>query len=731
MTEAVVETLAVWGPAAIAATAFGLAAEPAVMEVVTQLRNMNTASAATGQSFASLATEGQSVTDAVRPTVLEAFGVGLNTIQSSSGTLAPVLSKLGGAFDQLAAKASVALSSNSGGTFFQQASDDLLKLVDSFTAVGSIIGTLAKAVPGYAEVLLNFGDAGLHAGADIVAGIEPVLAVFLKLHGAILYGGLAGTAGAKIFSGLVSGATSAAGAVANLSAKLLGDESSITVGAGKAVVALEDMGTGPVLGVGLLVGALAAVVLYMKASKTAADDFNDSLEKTVQNAPVAALPQALSSALAQANQKVAASQDQLATATANLNGTGQAALATGTARLGQIRDEQRALAGDTQAQQQYASGQQQLSQQAKNLNLNLGALAGTFGTNIPGALALASGAQVTSNQLLGQGADNWATLQAQVAGYVAELRVMTPGVGALNQALNVLTVTQAQQVTDAQKVAQAYSQWIGIVTGGDSAFAGFEESLSTLSDEMAQGSAAGVKLTTTSGKLTEQQALLGTSLNGTSTSALAARQAFDSQISSATTLYGNLQTLAAASGNTAQAQSELGKSGKDLVAQMLPLAAGSKEATAEVFALAQIAGFTGVDSFTALSKWVGNTKGAESDLNTEQAKLTESTASLTQAAKDLSAAMQNDVTQGEAAAITKATGLTGIQGQLATAVENANGKVTTAAQNLAGQYYQALIKSGASATTAKGDVDAFLQELGATQGVVAQVNQRWPSSPRR
>jgi hypothetical protein len=723
MTEAVIETAAIWIPATIAVTAFGLAAAPTVMAVTKQLQNMNTASTATGLSFQSLATSGASVTQAVKPSVLEAFGIGLNVIKNSSGGLSGVLATLGQGFDVFVAKAANAFGSGGSGGFMKQGSADALALTQSFADLGDIFATVMKAVPGYAGILLGFGNDMLGMGADVTKAIEPVLAEFLKLHGAVLYGGLFGTAAAFGISKLIPAAISVAGAVSNMAASVLGDENLISRGAGGVVVALEDMSVGPVIaGVGLLAGAIAAVVLYLKASKSAAQDFNSTIQSTLSGTPAVNLPQALAASLAQSNEKVAASSAAVTTALAAQHGaTGEVTEDTGKMNS-VVKVVPAGLLAAASANATYNAGQQLLSQQSKNLNLNLGAIAATTGTTLPQALALASGAQVTSNQLLASGGDNWAVISTMVAGYVSQLKVMTPGVGALNQALNALNVTQSAQVADAQKVAQAYSSFIGIVTGGDSAFVTFEQGQQTLSDAMAGGSAAGTTLSVTVGKLTEKYPLLGTALNGTTTSALAARGAFDQQVTAATTLYGNLQDMAVVSGSTSQAQDALAKSGKDLVAQLLPMAAGSKTATAEVFALAQIAGYGGTDSFQSLAKWVGNTKGAEGDLNTQTTILTLSSANLTQASKNLTAAMTTMVNNGEAAAIAKGLNLQQIQDNLAASVENANGKVTAAGLTLAGQYYQALVKSGDSTDTAKGKVDAFLLKLGATPGVVDTVN---------
>jgi hypothetical protein len=722
MTEAVVETVAIWGPAAIAAAAFGLVATPTVKQLGVQLDNMNTAAKGTGKSFDSLKTSGQSLIAAVRPTVLEAFGIGLYAIQTHSGQLAPDLAKLGGAFDQLAAKAAVAFSSKAAGNFMAQASNDLLGLISSFTSIGQIIGSLMKAVPGYAEILLNFGNTFLHVGAVAVAGIEPILGAFLKLHGAILYGGLAGTLGAKVFSGLVSGAVSAAAGISNMAASILGDENLISVGAGKVLVALEGIGTGPVMAVGLAIGALAAIILYLKASKSAAQDFGDTLEKAVQGASVASLPSTLANAVAQASAKMAASQKQLTTAVSSSTAAQSQNVFAGRAGMIQNQATSEAVSKAATATDAYTASSSQLTQQQQNLTLNLAGIAAMYGTTLPGAISLASGAQVTSSQLLAGGAENWQVIAMQVRGYAKELQVITPGVGALNQALNALNVTQSQQVTDSQKLAQAYSSWIGIVTGGDSAFATFEQGQSTLSAAMSAGAAAAVKLTTTSGKLRQGQLLLSTSLEGTSVSALAARQAFDSQITAAVTLYGNLQTMAAVSGDTAAAQDSLARAGKDLVAQLLPMAAGSKAATAEVYSLAQIAGYKGVDSFSALSQWLGTTKGAEADLNKQTVALTISSANLTEAAKNLSAAMSTGLNSAMAQVTLTETGglkpMENLYGAIKQTGAN-SGATRTAALALGNQ----LLTLTGSTSKAHDEFDAFAtNSLGLT---TKQANTLW------
>lgn len=733
MSEAIIETVAIWAPAAIAVTAFGLAAAPSVKALSVQLDNMNTAAKGTGQTFAVLATRGESVTAAVKPEVMEAFGIALHTLTSNSGNLGGVLHGLGQDFLQLEARASIAFASKSGGTFMAGASKDAQALTTSFVELGSILGTVLKAVPGYAEILLGFGNDVLGVSAKVTSAVEPILAVFLKLHGAILYGGLFGTLAAKGFSAIVSGAANAAGGLANLAGKfeILGGESGkLATGAADAATALDDMAAGPVIaGIGLIVGAFAAVYLGLKASKTAAQQFNATIQQTIQNSSLLALSATITSGLAQTATDYSVAAKGVAAAQVKMN----AAVAGGTT---DVRGQAYQLRAAQDNAGTYAAGISQLTTQQKNFQANLAEVAGALGLSGSAssknaqALAILEGAQVSANQATASGASNTATLNVMAHGYETTLQALTAGTGTLGQALNALNVTQSAQITDVQKITQAYSTWIGIVTGGDSQFATFEQGQSTLNDELKAGSAAGVKLTTTSGKLKESQTLLGTALLGTSTSALAARQAFDSQIQAGSTLLGSLMTMAAASGSTASAQNALAKSGKDVIAQLLPMAKGSAQATAEVFALAQMAGFNGVDSFQALSKWAGNVKGSESDLNQQQAILTLSTANLTQAAKNLSATLGQAVTAAQTAAIAKTVNLQQVTNDLTASVVNSNGKLTTTTITLAGVYYEALIRAGEGSVTATQQTDAFLRKLGETPAQVATVNAAIAKLPK-
>jgi hypothetical protein len=712
--EAVIEFTAVWGPALLALTAYGLAAAPTVKDIATQLVNMQTAATATGRSFDSLATKGESVTKAVRPSVLEAFGIGLYTIQRDSGTLAPILSNLGVSIDQIVARASAALVGT--GSIWATGAKDAGMLLTAFGDLFGILGNLTKAVPGYAEVLLQFGTDVLGVAERITGSLSGVLGIFLKLHGAIFYGGLFGTASAWGFSKIVSGITSITEAVAGL-AVALGVAEPIIAGLGRGLLVLDLLSSPAVLaGIGLVAGGIAALVMYLRSGKTSAQEFGASIQQSLANASMGQLQSLLKSDTATNAQRLAAAQNNLAKAQQNLNAA--AARNTYPARGNVLAGQQDAVRQAQREVDGYVANNAQLASQQQNLHSNLAAVAKDFGISLPDALAIAGKAQVSTNQLLGSGANNLAQIEALVGGYIAQVKVMAVGTGTLNSALNALNVTTSQQYQDIQDVTGAYSTWIGIVTGGDSAFATFEQGQKTLITDLKSG---GETVHTTLGKISDKFTTVKSSLNGTSDSSLAARQAFDSQTQAAISLYNAMATQAAVAGNSPVAQNALLQGGKDIVASLLPLARGSAEATAEVGALAELVGGPAGADFAKLAKWVGNTKNVESDLNKQQAILTITTANLSQAAKNLASGLQGAVTQAMVNAIANTANLDGVTQNLANSLNKSHGKITSSVQKMANEYVKSLQKLGIPDKQIAGALDA----LARSYGVNASAAEKW------
>ena len=758
--EAVVEFTAVWGPATLALGLFAAAAVPTALQIGLQLKNMATTSQATGQQFATLKTQGSGLVAALKPEVMQLFGEALLAASNNSGQLTRALSAVGTVLDNFGAEIDKVLASSSTSKFLSSAAGDVQGLGVAFTQVGRIIGTLLSAVPGYAAILLKLGDGALTVAADITQAAQPIIKAFLAIHGAVFYVGLAttilgtfGKSAVTAFAQVASGGEKADEATGKLSgfgqaignaagglvqfaglaknyALEIGDiaKESGPAAAGSTLLsdAVEALPFGPAaVAAGVLaagVGGLLYLALHRTADATA--QLNAALQKTIAASSVVTVQQNIAAAMT-ANE---AAIKQQAAAVASLN-TQYANSAPGTSKLALEKQLQAASRASTSATTEGTAAEQQYASQFATSAIRLNALGKAYGDTTAVA-QLFTLAGVKQSDVATANAAAWATDLIKLQATASAYGLMGQQAGALGNQLDTLTISTGTTTKAVQTLTSAEQGWLSLITGGDSAFTAFEQGQSTLADAMKAGSAAGVKLTTTAGKLKDGVTLVGTALNGTTASALAARQAFDSQVTSAGQLFGNLQQLAAASGNTKQAQTELTQAGKDLVAQLLPMAAGSKTATAEVSALAQLAGGPATTNLKTLSQWAGNTKTAEGDLNSETQALTVSSLSLTTAAKNLAGALSGQVASAQATALLGTTNFTKAQNTLIDTMHTTQGALTSAAQAAAVNYYKALLQAGQSTSSAKDDVNALLQKLGAVPGSIAQVDASLASIPR-
>lgn len=901
LLESIVELTAVWGPLTIAAAAFGAIAYSTGKSVYTQFMDMSSVIKGTGASFTGMKGTFQEMENAIKPEVLQLWGDYITLAGNGASHFQGVMVSVGKVLDTFGADIATDLNSKTTSNFLQHASSDLAGVGDAFAQVGRIVGDLMKDVPGYAEMLLKFGDAGLTGLADVVSAVNPAIAVFLKLHGAIFYLGLATTAvltfgrafaaagiakgaeslgmastslatwandftsdndkvseaagnsGSKLskwatglgglFGNLVGGiasfssathsyvkdladfsSTNTAGATAS---KVLQDalsklpgvsragSSSIEMIEGELVKipnasknatgGLEAFGTsvaelagdfGPI---GLAVAGIAAgvgTILYLALKKTGdeAQQFGQQIQNMISNST----PADLLTNLGTASQKTAAQySSSIKTLNAEYASAGKAvnsyakaltSVPTNTSSVQEqsvksilksqqeLTDAQQkyneeatkanpyANSGQAVQAQQYAAQLQQIAEQSTTATGRLESLSRTYG-GLSGAISIATLAGVRGNAIANDSASAWAKAEQAIKSTAAGYGYLGQQAGAAGNQLDALNISTSVQLKDVQSLASAESAWISLITGGVTSFATFEQGQTTLADTLngkmnpavvtsttastkaassltalaKGGSDATKSLTTTSsttkaaatsadtmsvtlGKITEKFNLAGASMKGTSTAALAAQQAFASQLSSGVALYGNLQQLASASGNTKAAQSELAAGGKAIVAQLLPMAAGSKEATGELSALAQLMGGPATDNFQTLAKWAGNSAKAEDTLNSSQTKLTLSSIDLTKAAQNLGVAVSSLATSEESAAIAKTDGLSQAISGLATDAEKTSGQVTKASLALSGEYVSALEKTGVGTTQAKQDLNAYLSQLGYTPAAIATID---------
>ena len=205
MVEAALELIAVWVPAAVALTIFGVAATKAALEVASDVRNMGVAANGTGQQFEGMSKRiGKSMSDIAKPYVFEAYGLALIGLQKQSQTTAGVIQTVGGTIDKWISEAVLAYQKGTGKMAKQGASDFAI-LGDSFKQVGTLINGFMKITPGYAKDLLMLGDGFLHVASAILNSslAQKIGSVFLALHGLVFYVGLFATLGTRLGASLI------------------------------------------------------------------------------------------------------------------------------------------------------------------------------------------------------------------------------------------------------------------------------------------------------------------------------------------------------------------------------------------------------------------------------------------------------------------------------------------------------------------------------------------------
>jgi hypothetical protein len=212
-------------------------------------------------------------------------------------------------------------------------------------------------------------------------------------------------------------------------------------------------------------------------------------------------------------------------------------------------------------------------------------------------------------------------------------------------------------------------------------------------------------------------------IDGLSAADLQLKQTFIQAITDGNSLMNSLLEQASAAGLGAKGTQLLTQAGKDMVAQMLPMAKGSSDATAQLYALAQEAGYHGPDAFSSLVSWVGKTKNAEQQLEQITGKLTIASADLAGDVTNLANAVNANLNQAMSAAIFQASGGQKAFDQFATAV--AGGKLgVTDLSGSATKLASELITTLGNTQQAHKEFDAFATQLHLTK---QQADALWQS----
>jgi cell wall-associated NlpC family hydrolase len=637
LADAVIELVAVWAPAIIAVTAFGVAGADAAKSIYNRMVAVHTVMDATGKAVPPLKGGFDKLAASVKPEVYQLFGDALVIMNKRGGAFNKVAVETGRVLDQLAARFVLAVTSGTGvNKFMENAVNDVRLLGDSIGNLGGIFGAVFRAVPGYAEILLQVGDAITKVLEAAAQAAEPVIALGLKLHGFFIYTGVAATAALGLVGALVKltgaifkfnasmalvGATALknfgiaiAGAIANAityTGVILGIASAEGIAAGATALLADAMlilSRVPIMvWVTLAAAAVAGLVFVFRNAHSATQDFTDGLNKMVQAATITQVIPAILGAQAQVTGRLAAAQDKLAHTTEFSNSVNF--------KTGQVT---RTLTAAYRAQQDVIATltreHDSLGAQFQLVSGRVGGLAKQYG-GTTAALGLLNAAGITTAQITDKNNDHWKIALIQVAATAQAYTAMGTQAGVLGNDLDVLGRTVTDQAQAVKKLNDAWGQFIGDVTGTQGAFDTVAQGFFTLQDH------AG-KLTFSLGKLKIKYDDQKAAIDSLTPAGIALNQAFGDQVVNIDKLF--------ASWRTAGLASNLFTSGvKASIAPLVKYASGSKEATAQLIALAEEAGYQGPISLQALTKWLGNTHGATQRLKDITNTATEQEALLT------------------------------------------------------------------------------------------------------
>jgi len=665
--DTLVETLAILIPA-LAVLSLGLGAFAAAAflgqhtleRIVHHMQNLQVIADATGQKIPPLTDHFDQLAKVIRPQVFQLLGDALGGAGSAMKVLDKLAVGTGEILDRFAARIIVDLQGGGQGIkqFVSTGTEDLKQLGVIFVNIGHVIARMAQiaAKTHIAETLVQ----GLAIASGALRGFlslpVPLLALVVALHGIYLWSGLATTVLVKMalsplrgIAAMAGGLDLAQGAVRNLDKEAGGAKrirayfTDITNGLsavpGRAKEAgkwLLKLAQNPWSWVTVAVVGLVALGIWLSKTKTAAQNFAEAMDRMVSSASIFNVINTTATAFAAANKKLATSQVAVNKALK----TGSDLAPAMQARFGPLGS------GAANAAQQYDTYRASSVKLGGELLLEtrrLTQVTDKFGTRgLAGAMALAALAGVRVQDILSKDPKVWAIAIQRIQGIVDGYAAMGQGAGQLASDLNALTVAGSEQIKAMGQLNDAFDTFIKITSGPTTGFITFAEGLVRFSEDSQK---AGARMEGFGGAIDNVSKKVRSS-------SLQLRQDFQDTVNNAEQMIDAFRLTGTAANKQVAAIK--------LVTQVLiPMAGSNKAAAAEIFALAQEAGYHGTRSLRDLSKWAGKTKDPLKAMDDAAANASVSFSDLSVDAQKLGTALSQDLSKDMAIAVENAVGLQG------------------------------------------------------------------------
>lgn len=722
-----IEAVAVFLPAIVTLvaglTAFGVAGSDAGKAVYNRLIAIHTASDALNAVIPPMTGNLEKLHSQVRPQVWQLYGDAIAVVHNKTGLFSQLALATGNVVDRLAARLSVDLMSSSKGleTFLGVGAANLAKLGTFFSNIGQALLAFIKVTQEthVDQIFLSVFVALSQLLLLVTKLPTPLLAAAVGLHAFWLWGGLLATVVLQLLNPLRSlalalGAVSAAEVAGGLGS--LGDKASafeklkagltdigaglgaiparfglFSKSAGEAATAARDVGVateaagvaatdtaaaggglaamfsrlGPALSnpiglIGVLAVALAGTYTYLALLPDPTQKWVNSLNQALSKATAFTVVSQTVGDLAAVTQQLAKAQ------------------ATGVGNATELAGAQRGLSTDL-----------------GNELSHVGQVSKAYGTDFVGALALLNTAGVKTSDLFSAQGHVWAADLQQVKGLVEGYAAMGQGLTALQNDVSVQLVTSSDQVTAMGKLNKAWDAWVKTVAGAPLEFIALAQGLATFQQDAA---------------------VAGASMTGLGKASLTLQNDFQ-------TSYNNVQGFFDAFRNdqALTGQGDFTKFVKDAVASLIPMAGGSKEAAAQISALAQEAGGPATTNIKTLTQWVGNIKDPLKALYDASNQAAIGASSLSQDAARLTTTLQQDLNPAMAKAIFNAHGGQGVFNAFADSLAKSgpsSGATVAAAKNVAAE----LLAVSGNSSSAKANFVGFAEAMGLN---AKQADQLW------
>jgi hypothetical protein len=561
LADSALEVVAEVIPASIALGAFGLGAAPVIADIATQMKTLFNTSRALNTNIYPLTGGFQSLANAVKPEVYTLFGDALVIVEKNMGGVQKLAVDTGKVVDQLALRITSALTSGSLNKLIANGPADLAQLGTLVGNIFGIIGNVLKVLPGYAQQIFGALDAVTKAIEGVTASpfVQWLLQVGLAGHAFILWVGLAVTGavllgnallglGAKlklVDEGLVvfDAATFVDGlivmvtGVINLGVALVtmaGSEviaaagAGILAGAWAAVTAID-----PLIWAALAIGGLVALGLALTRGGASLNSFDTAVNSVVSNSSINDLGASFKAQIGQVTTQVATGTASLASLQSQLAGLPKSMTTANAAsgRFGASMDQQSASVMGLSSQ--ISAQNTTLAQNKTELGLlntgqsNYASLLKTAG----GSLSILNAAGITSNQILTAGKTDMAKYTIEVLAQADAYKALNIGTGEQAAARNANAVATTELATATATMAQQETALLATITGGQTAFNSFQQSIIGTTAKFVSPSGLAQAFTLAKGNLTglnEQSLAYSNTL-------------YNISIPAAQTLIGNLQ----------------------------------------------------------------------------------------------------------------------------------------------------------------------------------------------